>query len=233
MKQSKIKIQLDFHQEIAKSALWCPFSFWNFAVSRVWRTGRPDHYFPRGSHWYPSCGQSILRTLLLAAVAVMAAKASDIPARPPARPGLGGRVTRFVCAHCTAKGLSLLLSSRGLFLTRSAVLRHITAAKHVSEADMGIWEIQVEALAGDVMAGGGGDAGPAQDVRHQPPGDMARAVPQISFKYHQELLKSTDVLTHIAKRLDHTDTMHEVVSSNPIIMKNFQNILYKYILVYT
>ena len=177
---------------------------------------------------------AILRTLLLAAVAVMAAKASDIPARPPARPGLGGRVTRFVCAHCTAKGL--LLSSRGLFLNRSAVLRpgHIAAAKHCREADMGILEIQVEAWACNVMAGGGGAAGPApdSDVRHQPPGDMARAVPQISFRYHPEHLKSTDVLTHIAKRLDHTDTMHEVCCSNPIIMQFFQNVLYKYIRVY-
>ena len=97
---------------------------------------------------------------------------------------------------------------------------------------MGILEIQVEALAGDVMAGGGGAAGrPAPDVRHQPPGDMARAVPQISFRYHPEHLKSTDVLTHIAKRLDHTDTMHEVVSSNLIIMQFFENVLYQYILV--
>ena len=30
---------------------------------------------------------------------------------------------------------------------------------------------QVEARAGDVMAGAGGAAGPAPDVRHQPPGD--------------------------------------------------------------
>ena len=32
-------------------------------------------------------------------------------------------------------------------------------------------EFQVEARAGDVMAGAGGAAGPAPDVRHQPPGD--------------------------------------------------------------
>ncbi len=96
MKQSKIKIQLKFHLEIAKSALWCPFSFWNFAVSRVWSTCRPDHYFPRGPRRYPSCGQFILRTLLLAAVAVMAAKASDLPGGPPSCPVLGGQpVTRF------------------------------------------------------------------------------------------------------------------------------------------
>ena len=229
MKQSKIKIQLEFHQEIAKSALWCPFSFWNFAVSRVWRTGLLDHYFPRGPRRCPSCGQSILRTLLLAAVAVMAAKASDLPGGPPSCSGLGGQVTRFVCAHCTSTGL---LSSLGLFLNRGAVRRHIVAAKHCREADMGIREIQVEARAGDVLAGVGDAAGrPAPDVRHQPPGDMARAVPQISFRYHPEHLKSTDVLTHIAKRLDHTDTMHEVVSSNPTMMQFFENVLYQYILV--
>ena len=137
-------------------------------------------------------------------------------------------MTRFVCSHCTATGL---LSSRGLFLNRGAVRRHIAAAKHCREADMVIREIQVEARAGDVMAGGGGAAGPAPDVRHQPPGDMARAVPQNSFLYHQEHLKSTDMLTHIAKRSEHTDTMHEVVSSNPIVMQFFQNILYQYIRV--
>ncbi len=33
-------------------------------------------------------------------------------------------------------------------------------------------DFQVEALAGDVMAGAGGAAGPAPYVRHQPPGDV-------------------------------------------------------------
>ncbi len=37
---------------------------------------------------------------------------------------------------------------------------------------MGIREILLEARAGDVMAGGGGAAGPAPDVRHQPAGDV-------------------------------------------------------------
>ena len=32
-------------------------------------------------------------------------------------------------------------------------------------------EFQVQARAGDVMAGAGGAAGPAPDVRYQPPGD--------------------------------------------------------------
>ncbi len=35
-------------------------------------------------------------------------------------------------------------------------------------------DFQVEARAGDVMAGAGGAAGPAPDVRHQPPGDAKR-----------------------------------------------------------
>ena len=102
----------------------------------------------------------------------MTAKASDILAGPPGRPGLGGRVTWIVCAHCTATGL---LSSRGLFqvLNWGAVRRHIAAAKPCRVADMGsVREIHVEARPGDVtvtgMAGGGGAAGPAgADTRRQ------------------------------------------------------------------
>ena len=88
---------------------------------------------------------STFRTLLLVAVAVMAAKASDMPAGPPGKSGLGVTVTWFVCAHCTATGQ---LSSRGLFLNRAAVLRHIAAAKSCRAADMGFREIQVEGTRG-------------------------------------------------------------------------------------
>ncbi len=96
-------------------------------------------------------------------MAVITAKASDILAGPPARPGLGGRVTRIVCAHCTVTGL---LSSRCLFqvLNWGSVWRHITAAKlgPCRAADMGFREpeIQVEALPSDVMAGWGGAGDP-------------------------------------------------------------------------
>jgi hypothetical protein len=102
-------------------------------------------------------------TLLLVAVAVMAAKASDMPAGQPARSGLGVTVTRtrFVRAHCTATGK---LSSRGLFLNRAAVRCHNAAVKPCHAADMGFRDIQVEALPGDVMAGGGGAVGPAPDI---------------------------------------------------------------------
>jgi hypothetical protein len=39
-----------------------------------------------------------------------------------------------------------------------------------STAKLGFREIQIQARAGDVMAGGGGSAGQALSIRHQPPG---------------------------------------------------------------
>ena len=115
-------------------------------------------------------------TLLLAAVVLTdmarAGNSSGSCAghvRVPARDdGLG--VTRFVCAHCTATGQ---LSSRGLFLNRAAVRRHISASKPCFTAGMGFREIAVEARPGNSMAGGGGGAGPAPYVRHQQPGDSS------------------------------------------------------------
>ena len=122
-------------------------------------------------------------TLLLAAVVLAdMASASESPGPPashtrvPAR-GDGQGVTRFVCAHCTTTGQ---LSSRGLFLNSAAVRRHISASKPCFTAGMGFLEIVVEALSGDSMAGGGGGAGPAPDVRHQPPGDAHHLVVIIS-----------------------------------------------------
>ncbi len=114
-----------------------------------------------------------LTLLLAAAVLTDMASAADSSGscaghvRVPAR-GDGLGVTRFVCAHCTATSQ---LSSRSLFLNRAAVRRHISASKPCFTAGMGFREIAVEARPGDSMAGGGGRVGPAQDVRHQPPGD--------------------------------------------------------------
>ncbi len=113
-------------------------------------------------------------TLLLAAV-VLADMASAAESSGPfaghirvtAR-GDGLGVTRFVCAHCTATGQ---LSSSSLFLNRADVRCHISASKPCFFAGMGFQEIAVEARPGDSMAGGGGGAGPAPDVRHQPPVD--------------------------------------------------------------
>jgi hypothetical protein len=59
-----------------------------------------------------------------------------------------------------------------MFHNWAIVRRHIAATKPCREANMGIREILLEALAGNVMAGGGGAAGPALDVRHQPAGDV-------------------------------------------------------------
>jgi hypothetical protein len=113
---------------------------------------------------------SIVPTLLVAVVTFIAIMSSAGPAGPPdTGGGLGcGAVSRFVCVHCTSTGK---LSSRGLFLARSAVRRHISATKSCREAGLGFREVHVQARAGDVMAGAGGAAGPAPDVRHQPPGE--------------------------------------------------------------
>ena len=111
--------------------------------------------------------------VMASSVPISASALSDILAAGtgPGRGDAGaGRLTRFVCAHCTATGK---LSSRGLFLNRAAVRRHIAASRPCHAADAGIRTIQVEeARAGDVMAGAGGAAGPAPDVRHQPAGDV-------------------------------------------------------------
>ena len=122
---------------------------------------------------------SIVWTLLLPALAfavmpqVPASGSSSESAGAPGRADAAGRVTRFVCMHCSLSGM---LSSRCLFLHRAAVLRHISASPACRAAKVGIRTIQVEALAGDVMAGAGGAAGPAPDVRHQPQGDVLPAM---------------------------------------------------------
>jgi hypothetical protein len=110
---------------------------------------------------------SIVPTLLVAVVAFIAVMSSAGP--PATGGGLGcSAVSRLVCVHCTSTGE---LSNHCLFLARAAVRRHISATKACREAGLGFREVHVEALAGDVMAGAGGAAGPAQDVQHQPPGD--------------------------------------------------------------
>jgi hypothetical protein len=116
---------------------------------------------------------SVTRTLLLAAVASVIMASVPVPVTGSAAAGLAGsgigRVARFVCAHCTSTGE---LSHRGMFLNQASVRRHIAATKPCCEANMGIREILMEARAGDVMACGGGAAGPAPDVRHQSAGDV-------------------------------------------------------------
>ncbi len=115
--------------------------------------------------------------LLLAAVAVMASVPRSAAAGKPgpgSRTGTGSTVTRFVCAHCTATGL---LSSCRLFHNRAAVKRHISASRPCRAEDLGFREIHVDVWASDVMAGGGGAAGPAQDVRLQQEGNILYIYP--------------------------------------------------------
>jgi hypothetical protein len=111
-------------------------------------------------------------TLFLAVtVAIMASRSSAAPSQDQSSPAARGPVvTRFVCAHCTNTGQ---LSSRGLFLNRVAVRRHTAGSKPFFQAKLGYREIQVAARPGDGMAGAGGGAGPAPDVRHQPPGETS------------------------------------------------------------
>ena len=117
---------------------------------------------------------STVCTFVLVALAIMAsggsAASSSAAAGGPGRggcgPGLG--VTRFICVKCTETGQ---LSSHGLFLNRASVRRHIASSKPCNAAHLGFREIQVRARAGDVMAGGGGAAGPAPSIRHQAPGE--------------------------------------------------------------
>ncbi len=113
-------------------------------------------------------------TLLLTAVALMASRAS-VPAGPDSELGRAAtrtlRLTHFVCAKCSETGQ---LSSRGLFLSREAVHRHIAASRPCSAAKMGIREIQVDVRTSDVLAGAGGAAGSAPDVRRS---DTSQKVP--------------------------------------------------------
>ncbi len=48
--------------------------------------------------------------------------------------------------------------------------------------------------------------------------------------YHNKLRKNTDALMLLAKRQSQAETMHEVVSSNPIVMHIFHILLYWHIL---
>jgi hypothetical protein len=127
-----------------------------FFVRTVLNPGGP----PAHSICHPSMAlvaryamMSIVPTLLVAVVTFIAIMSSAGP--PATGGGLGcGAVSRFVSGK---------LSSRGCPAAG--------ATKSCREAGLGFREVHVEARAGDVMAGAGGAAGPAQDVRHQPPGE--------------------------------------------------------------
>ena len=90
----------------------------------------------------------------------------------PERPG-----APLLCVqvHCTSTG-QLASSCLQMFLNLASVSRFKAAWVPVPQGQSLArcsqdQDFQVEARAGDVMAGAGGAAGPAPDVRHQPPGD--------------------------------------------------------------
>jgi hypothetical protein len=112
-----------------------------------------------------------VRTLLLAAVVFMASQANP-PTAGGEGQGPGLQVTCFVCVYYTQAGQ---LSSRCLFLSRSAVNRHIAQAKPCRNAAMVYREMPIQILAVDVMAGGWGRAGPAPSMRHQKPGGTRKS----------------------------------------------------------
>ncbi len=84
--------------------------------------------------------------------------------------------------------------------------------------DPGFREIQVEALAGDVMAGAGGTAGPAPDVRHQPAVDTP-----LEFHEQQAYAMSIPYLESIlvAQWPKKPPNEHKILSSNPAVVQNF------------
>ena len=86
-------------------------------------------------------------------------------------------VSRFVCMGCEREG-----QFSRLFRTRRAASIHIGMSHTCRKLGLGVREISVGAGTGaDVMAGGAGAAGPATDLRHQPPG-ISHAKKRISLK---------------------------------------------------
>ena len=76
-------------------------------------------------------------------------------------------ISRFVCVGCESQG-----EFRHTYASRRGASVHASKTPACRRLGLGIREIRVPAGSGlsaaDVMAGGGGAAGPAPDVRHQP-----------------------------------------------------------------
>jgi len=76
-------------------------------------------------------------------------------------------ISRFVCMGCERQG-----EFRHLYGSRRAAAIHVGKSPQCRALGLGVREISVAAGTGaDVMAGGAGAAGPAPNVRHQPPGN--------------------------------------------------------------
>ena len=142
----------------------------------------------------------------------------------------GGAGRAALCAHCTSSRRLASFPTAACFLNRASVRRHIAASKPCREANMGIREISLDARAGDVMAGGGGAAGPAPDVRHQPAGDVhAKILTNI-------LIPCKTLLWYLrswSSGLDSLAVCMRFTVRIPGLYTFCQNILYAHILAYT
>ncbi len=170
MKQRRIQIRQDFHQEIAKRLHFAPFiSFCHSTGSCV----QPARLLRPVQVWhndlYYCCGnQGNLTT----------GRAVPVPVVGQTRGRLRwGGVTSFICVHCTSTSVPSS-SSSGQFLNWEAVQRHIAASKPCFTTDQGFQEIQVEVRTSNVMACAGGAARPAQDIWHEQPGDVLQQCPR-------------------------------------------------------
>jgi hypothetical protein len=142
-----------------------------FHVFQVFSPSLPRHAMTR----------TVWTLVLLALAAIMAngARAAAMSGGPGVCGLAGGLgVTRLICVKCTETGQ---LSSQGLFLNRDSARLHIARSKPCSQAQLGFHEIHVQARAGDVMAGGGGAAGPAPSIRHQPPGALPKSLTELNY----------------------------------------------------
>ena len=72
---------------------------------------------------------------------------------------------RFVCVACEIRG-----TFTTAYPTARATKIHIAKSPACKLADLGMREIVLETRQTDAMVGGSGAAGPAPELRHQPPG---------------------------------------------------------------
>ncbi len=84
-----------------------------------------------------------------------------------------------------------------------------------------------KAHAGDAMAGAGGAAGPAQDVRHQPKGDVLPAMQPSPSRQTNAMHKHISASTLVVQWSARPRGMHEILNSNPEIIHNFANCFFK------
>ena len=98
-------------------------------------------------HWHGRVVQSVPLALILAGTLMMT------------------QTHRFICVACEERG-----TFTAAYPTARAAKIHIGNSPPCRAADAGIREIALETRQTDAMVGGSGAAGPAPDLRHQPPG---------------------------------------------------------------